>query len=44
MVQEHMKLIEKYPHRVQGPYQREPDQPFNPSQGWKFESSKQVDW
>jgi len=44
MIQEHNKLIEKFPHRVQVPYQREPDQPFNPSPSWKYETSKQVDW
>ncbi len=44
MVQEHNKLIEKFPHTIQKPYQREPDEPFNPSKSWSYETRRQVDW
>ena len=30
MIQDHMKMIEKFPHRVQTSYQRELDYPFDP--------------
>ena len=44
MIEHHMKLIKEYPHTVQTPYQRDPDEPFNPSPSWKYKPSKQVDW
>ena len=44
MLEQHNKLVEKFPHRVQNHYQREPDQPFNPTTSLKYETSKQVDW
>jgi arylsulfatase len=44
MLEQHNKLIKKFPHTVQTPYQREPDQPFNPSPSWSYEASKQVQW
>ena len=44
MIEQHMKLIEKHPHTVQMPYQREPDSPFNPSQSWSWNAGKQVEW
>lgn len=44
VVQEHQKLIEEYPHRVQTPYQREPDEPFNPYPSLRYETGPQVDW
>jgi hypothetical protein len=44
LFEQHNKLIEKYPHRVQVPYQREPDKPFNPSPSWSYKASKQVQW
>jgi hypothetical protein len=44
MIQEHMKLIEKFPHRIQKANQRDTDQPFNPRLHWQYETSKQVDW
>jgi hypothetical protein len=44
MIEQHQKLITKFPHTVQVPYQREYDQPFNPSPSLKYETSKQVDW
>ena len=44
VVQEHMKLIKKFPHRIQTPYQRVPDLPFDPSPSWGYKTSKQVEW
>jgi arylsulfatase len=44
MLEEHKKLIKKFPNRVQVGYQRDTDQPFNPSPSWKYETSKKVDW
>lgn len=44
MIEQHLKLIEKYPHTVQVPYQRELDAPFNPSPSVSYSTSKQVDW
>ena len=44
MIEQHNKLIKKFPHTVQTPYQRNPDQSFNPSKHWTYETSKQVDW
>ncbi len=44
MIEQHLALIEKYPHRVQRPYQREYDAPFNPTPSLSYKTSKQVDW
>jgi hypothetical protein len=44
MVEQHNKLIEKFPHTVKVPYQREPDEPYNPAKSLKYKPSKQVDW
>lgn len=44
VLQEHQKLIEKFPHRVQTPYQRDPDEVFNPYPELHYETSKQVNW
>ncbi len=44
MIEQHLALIEKYPHRVQTPYQREYDAPFNPTPSLSYQTSKQVDW
>ena len=46
MIQEHNKLIEKFPHTVQVPYQREYDYPsrFNPAETLKYQTQKQVEW
>jgi arylsulfatase len=44
MIEQHNKLIKKYPHTIQVPYQRELDEPFNPTTSLKYEASKQVDW
>lgn len=44
VIEQHNKLIEKFPHTVQTPYQREPDRPFNPSPSLSYEAAKQVTW
>lgn len=44
IVEQHLKLIEEFPHVVQKPYQREYDSPFDPSPKWGYETSKQVEW
>jgi len=46
LMEQHNKLIEKFPHTVQTPYQREYDYPsrFNPTESLKYQTSKQVDW
>jgi len=44
MIEQHLKLIEKFPHTVQKPYQREYDAPFNPSPSLSYKPSKKVEW
>lgn len=44
MIQEHMKQIEKYPHRVQPGTIRESDRPFDPAPTLKYKTKKQVNW
>ena len=44
MIEQHNELIEKFPHTVQTPYQREPDKPYNPAESLKYQTKKQVDW
>jgi len=44
MIEQHLALIEKFPHTVQTPYQREYDAPFNPAPSLGYRASKQVEW
>lgn len=44
MVEQHLALINKFPHRVQTPRQREYDAPYNPTPSLKYKTKKQVDW
>ena len=44
VLQEHNKLIEKFPHRVQIPHQRDPDEAFDPYPQLHYETNKHVDW
>ena len=44
MIEQHNALIEKFPHIVQTPRQREYDAPFDPSPQWGYETKKRADW
>jgi len=44
LVQEHMALVKKFPHRPNTAYQRQPERPYNPAPTLKYETRKQVDW
>jgi hypothetical protein len=44
MIEQHNKMIGKFPHTRQTPYQRVPDKPYNPAKSLRYQTQKQVDW
>ena len=44
LIEQHLKMIKKFPHTVQTPYQRVPDKPYNPARSLSYQTQKQVDW
>lgn len=43
VIQEHMKMIQEFPHTEQQPYQRAPDFPFNPTESLEYKA-KEAGW
>ena len=44
MIQEHMRLIQKYPHREVRSYYRDFDRSFDPERSPVYTPKKRVDW